>query len=104
MRRCNPGRHRMKRERVSPVDFYEREVLPALFERLNSAFPEFGWTRTGRGWTATNRDHTKRYSDARPGRVVCNIPSGFLVNGGQAMSWAAYVHGGATPKGRDFVE
>src|SRR5450759_1029970 len=56
---------------VSPVDFLENEVLPALFERLDAAFPEFGWKRTSRGWTATDRDFTKTLTGARPGRVVC---------------------------------
>ena len=97
----------MKREqgeRIGPVDFLEREVLPALFERLDAAFPEFGWERKGRGWTATNRAHTKESLGVRPGRVVCNAPFGFLVHGGEPTSWTAYVSGGAAPRGRDFVE
>lgn len=97
----------MKREqgeRIGPVDFLEREVLPALFERLDAAFPDFGWTRTGRGWTATNRAHTKELLGARPDRVVCNAPFGFLVHGGEPTAWTAYVSGGAAPRGRDFVE
>jgi len=95
----------MKHERLSPVEFYEQEVLPALFERLDSAFPEFGWTRKGRGWTATKRVPGVGKTDgARPGRVVCNEPFGFLVHGGDATSWTAYVSEGVSPQGRDFME
>lgn len=89
----------------SPVDFLDEVVLPALFERLDQAFPDFGWRRTAVGWTATNRDHTKGLPGApRPERVVCNRPMGFLVQGHGATSWTAYVAGGAQPTGRDFVE
>lgn len=89
----------------SPVDFLDEVVLPALFERLDQAFPDFGWRRTAAGWTATNRDHTKGLPGApRPERVVCNRPMGFLVQGHGATSWTAYVAGGAQPTGRDFVE
>lgn len=93
-----------KRERISIGDFYDRQVLPALFDHLDQAFPEFGWKRTNRGWTATNREHTKSLCGARPGRVVCNQPFGFLIHGGTATSWPAYVNGGTTPTGIDFVE
>jgi hypothetical protein len=34
-------------------DFLEREVYPALFDRLDSAFPEYGFKRRGKLWTAT---------------------------------------------------
>ena len=40
---------RMKRERITPGDFLDQAVLPVLFERLDRAFPEFGWTRKGNG-------------------------------------------------------
>ena len=92
-----------KRERISIGDFYEEQVLPALFDRLDQAFPEFGWKRTSRGWTATNREHTKTLTGAAPRRVVCNQPWGFYVHGGAATSWPAYVHG-SKPTGVAFVE
>ena len=39
------------------MDFYIEEVLPALAERLDNAFPEFGWRRDAReaGWQQTRR-------------------------------------------------
>lgn len=90
----------------SPVNFYEEQVLPEVFSRLDTVFPEFGWRRKGRGWEATNAEETRRLPGSpRPDRVVCNRPGGFLVHGGDAVSWLAYLNGGtATPKGADFVE
>ncbi len=89
---------------TNAVDFLEDEVLPRLFDRLDSAFPEFGWKRTARGWTATDRETTKRLTGARPGRVVCNAPMGFLVHGGESVLWTAYVNGGTVPRGEAYVD
>ena len=90
------------------MDFLEREVLPALFDRLDAAFPEFAWTRRGNGWAATKRETAKKLIGARPARVVCNQPWGFYVYGQAATPWVSYVHNGnvdgVAPRGRDFVE
>lgn len=89
----------------SPVDFYQDAVLPEVFARLDAVFPELKLRRTGRGWIATNGEVTKARFGARADRVVCNRPGGFLVHGGDAVSWLAYLKGGtSTPKGADFVE
>lgn len=96
---------RMVTRSLGPVEFLNEVVYPALFERLDEAFPAFGWRRSARGWTATNRETTKTLpGEPRPERVVCNQPFGFLVHGGRPTSWTAYVNGGTTPTGRDFVE
>lgn len=89
----------------SIVDFYTDVVLPALIERLDSAFPEFGWRRDDRGWVATNEEMTHRAFDARADRVVAHGPAqrGFLIHGGEPMLWTAYLNGGVTPRGEDFV-
>jgi len=85
--------------------FLDDAVYPSLFDRLDLAFPEFGWKRNRKGgWTATNRDTTKRVVDARPDRVVCNQPVGFYVHGGDAIRWLDYVNGGNQPRGADFPE
>lgn len=86
----------------APVAFWEEVVAPALFEALDQAFPEFGWRRQGAGWVSTER--VQSLGAPRPGRVVCNQPYGVLVHGGAAMSWPAYITGGQTPRGADFVE
>ena len=53
-------------EQLSVTDFYTDSVLPVLSERLDQAFPEFGWRRDARGWIATNEEHT--HSPARRSR------------------------------------
>ena len=89
----------------SPVTFYEEEVYPAVFDSLDRVFPELKLKRTSRGWTATDEAETHAVFGARADRVVCNRPGGFLVHGGEAVSWTAYVSGRtSTPTGADFVE
>jgi DNA primase len=36
--------------------------------------------------------------------VICHRPFGFLIHGGGARTWCAYVHGGTPPQGRAFRE
>ena len=88
--------------RSSLVAYLEEVVQPALFEKLDAAFPEFGWRRTTAGWIATNRAFTKARFGVRPDRVICHRPFGFLIHGGEAHTWCAYVHGATPPKGRAF--
>ena len=86
-------------------DFYTETVLPTLAERLDQAFPEFGWRRDARGWVATDEQHTHARLGVRAERVVAHgrAPRGFLVHGGEAMLWTAYVNGGTVPRGADFM-
>jgi hypothetical protein len=90
---------------VSAVDYYTDVVLPALADRLDTAFPEFGWRRDARGWIASNDDMTHRVLGVRAGRVVAHgpAPRGFLIHGGEATLWTAYVSGGAVPRGESFM-
>lgn len=90
---------------VRITDFYTETVLPALAERLDQAFPEFGWRRDGRGWVATNEEHTHACLGVRAERVVAHgpAPRGFLVHGGEPMLWTAYIAGGGVPRGDEFV-
>ena len=93
------------REQLRVVDFYTEVVLPALAERLDQAFPEFGWRRDARGWVATNEEHTHARLGVRAERVVAHgpAPRGFLVHGGEPMLWTAYLAGGEPPRGAEFV-
>lgn len=86
-------------------DFYLEVVLPALAERLDQAFPEFGWRRDSQGWVATNEEHTHSCLGVRAARVVAHgpAPRGFLVHGGEPTLWTAYVNDGVVPRGADFV-
>ena len=94
-----------KREQPRVVDFYTEIVLPALAGRLDQAFPEFAWRRDARGWVATNEEHTHARLGVRAERVVAHgpAPRGFLVHGGEAMLWTAYLAGGEPPRGAEFV-
>jgi DNA primase len=85
-------------------DFYVDVVLPALAARLDTAFPEFGWKQDARGWVATNEEMTHRVLGARAERVVAHgpAPRGFLVHGGEATLWTAYLNGGVLPRGEAF--
>jgi len=92
-------------EQFSVTDFYTDFVLPALSERLDQAFPEFGWRRDARGWIATNEEYTHSRLGVRAARVVAHgpAPRGFLVHGGEPTLWTAYVSGGTVPRGAEFV-
>lgn len=92
-------------EEIGVTSFYTETVLPALVERLDDAFPEFGWRRDSRGWVATNEEHTHARLGVRAERVVAHgpAPRGFLIHGGESMLWTAYVCGGGVPRGREFV-
>jgi cellulose biosynthesis protein BcsQ len=66
-------------------DFLDREVYPALFDRLDSAFPEYRFRRKGNRWEAT-ADATRSLPDKpRPARVNCyvNRPWGLVTQGGE---------------------
>ena len=54
---------------------------------------------------ATNEEHTHSCLGVRAARVVAHgpAPRGFLVHGGEATLWTAYVHRGVVPRGADFV-
>jgi DNA primase len=95
----------MSTRSVSAVDFYTESVLPALAEVLDQAFPEFGWRRDALGWVATNQEHTHSTFGVRADRVVAHgpAPRGFLIHGGDAVLWTAYLSGGASPRGAEFV-
>lgn len=90
---------------ASAVDYYTDVVLPALADHLDTAFPEFGWRRDARGWIATDDEMTHRVLGVRAGRVVAHgpAPRGFLIHGGEATLWTAYVSGGAVPRGDSFM-
>jgi hypothetical protein len=86
-------------------EFLEETVLPALQERLDLAFPEFWWKRDALGWVATNEETTHNVLGVRADRVVAHgpAPPGFLIHGGDAIPWTAYVNGGQLPRGEVFV-
>lgn len=81
-------------------EYCERFVLPALFGRLDQAFPEFDWTRTATGWLGALRTA----ASAQPESVYCRQPWGFVTEDGQTQSWLAYVDGGSEPTGEALIQ
>src|SRR3954463_16573404 len=88
------------------ADRYEDEGLPALMERLDTAFAEFGWRRDPLGWVASNEAFTNTTLGVRADRVVCHgqSPRGFLIHGDRAVLWRTDVNDGQPSRGRDFVD
>lgn len=87
---------------VLESDYLQQVVLPALFERLDQAFPEFGWRRDAKGWVASNDEFVKERFGGKASRVVAHAPFGFLPHGATATSWMHYVTGLQRQRGEDF--
>jgi DNA primase len=92
--------------RTGIAAFYEGDVLPALTQNLDRAFPEFGWQRDARGWRATNQAFTHATLGVRADRVVCHgdAPRGFLIHGQGPVLWTTYINDGHPARGREFVD
>ena len=87
---------------VDLKEFLDREVYPALFERLNLAFPEFGFSRKGNTWVATTEAARKLPGSPRQGgRVYCyrERPSGLKLQGGNFIPFLDLVSGGKETSG-----
>ena len=66
--------------------FYEQRVLPALFQRLDRAFPELEWNWTGDGWKGVKKTDGGIYNRHDQTAVVCNHPWGFVTRAGSWLS------------------
>lgn len=87
-------------------EFLDEAIYPALFARLDHAFPEYGFERRGRGWCATT-DATRQLPNApRAARVYCyeNRPHGLVVQGGDFVRFLDLVNGGRKPVGAEFPD
>ena len=96
-----------ERGQIDLGGFLGQTVYPALWERLDQAFPEFGWQRRGDKWEATDEAHSRTLpSSPRPDRVQAyeNASFGFQIHGGDFVRWLDYVNGGTKPTGADFLE
>lgn len=90
-------------------DLLEQEVFPALWKRLDSAFPafEFRLSRNSRYWHATNEQAARQLPGSpRPGRVMAygDTPFGFTIQGDQFIPWIVYLSGEPSPRGVRFIE
>ena len=87
-------------------DLLAHEVYPALFNRLDSAFPEFGWIRAGNHWTATSWPPNFPYpvGHENPSRLMVypDRPYWIKVHGHAGVRFLDYVNGGQSPTGPDF--
>jgi hypothetical protein len=93
--------------RTEDLDTYLAEkVYPALFECLDSAFPEFGWERRGGHWTATRWPSGFPYSvdNETPDRLMVyrDRPYWIKVHGHEEVRFLDLVNHGQRPKGPDF--
>ena len=77
---------------------YEQQVLGSLFTRLDEAFPEFGWQRSGSGWVAPNQEKTGNLLGNLVAPLRCDHPWGFTSADFKATGWLAFVSGEAAPE------
>jgi putative DNA primase/helicase len=87
--------------------FLEKDVFPTLWNRLDSAFPEFGFIKKGKYWMATVESITRGLPGSpRPDRVLVyqNTPFGVVIHGAEFITWIAYVSGTPSPRGKQFIE
>ncbi len=88
--------------------YLDEEVYPALYERLDAAFPEFGWRRRGHGWTASVWPPAFPYpvEHKSPDRLMVyeNRPYWIKLHGHEGVRLLDYVNGGHRPQGPEFVE
>lgn len=89
-------------------DLLVLEVYPSLFERLDAAFPEFGWKRKGGAWEATQWPASFPFSvgHENPDRLMVypDRPWWVKVHGHGGVRFLDYVNGGTKPVGPDFPE
>lgn len=85
----------------------DEQVYPALFKRLDSAFPEFGFEDRGGKWIASNwpAHFPEPANDKRPDRLVvyADRPWWIKVHGHDGVRLLDYVNHGRKPTGPDFV-
>jgi len=87
--------------------YLARTVYPALFERLDSAFPEYGWERRSGHWTATRWPAGFPYpvDNENPDRLMVypDRPYWVKVHGHEGVRFLDLVNNGQKPKGPDFL-
>ncbi len=89
---------------IKLADIYQREILPALFERLDRAFPEFHWTQTLYGWKGQRIPSNGSLDEAPQHFIMCIQPWAFVDEQGVVTSWLSYVNGGEIQDAEALVE
>lgn len=94
------------RDNADLGDFLEREVYPALFDKLDSAFSEFSWKRSGENWVASewpaNFPVSVNREDGSRLFVYKDRPYWIKLHGHEGVRLLDYVNGGRKPKGAEF--
>jgi hypothetical protein len=78
----------------SLADFYQRQLLPTAFERLDQLDPSSSWKTAHFGWRGASGDR---------GRTSFQ-PWGFVDAGGGAHSWLSSFHGRLPMSAGEFLE
>jgi predicted P-loop ATPase/DNA-binding transcriptional ArsR family regulator len=83
-------------------------LYPALFARLDAAFPQFGWRHHRRGWQATRwpSDFPEDVDHPNPDRleVYPDGPAYIKIHGRGVLRFLHLVSGEPRPRGERFVE
>jgi uncharacterized protein (DUF927 family) len=93
---------------VSISEFLDEQVYPALFSRLDIAFPEFCWNRQGLHWVATACPPGFGGSPTgkRPDRLMVyeNAKYWIKIHGESGVRFLDYLNNGQTPRGTAFID
>jgi putative DNA primase/helicase len=83
-------------------------VYPALYARLDAAFPEFNFVKRGDAWVATSWPANFPYhvEHRHPDRLMAyaDRPWWCKVHGHSGVRWLDYVNGGRRPRGQEFLD
>jgi AAA domain/Toprim domain len=94
-------------EEVELDGYLDGTVYPTLFDRLPTAFPEFGWSKHGDTWEAGNwpSDFPYPVNAKRPDRLMVyrDRPWWIKVHGHDGVRFLDLVNGGRRPKGDEFL-
>ncbi len=89
-------------------EWLEREAFPALYQRLESALPEFAWRQSGPAKIAT-RCPAGFLEDVRASRITVytNNPGNIIIQGHPSRPVVPILHllnGGTRPGGQVFID
>src|SRR4051812_18781963 len=95
-------------ESVDLSRFLDEEVIPVVFERLDTVFPDFNWQRKATGWEATTwpGDFPMPVEHRNPERLVVykNRPYWIKVHGHTGVRLIDLINGGSKPSGKEWPE
>jgi hypothetical protein len=100
------GKAARVRDRRDLQEWIDVTLYPALFGRLGSAFPEFGFVRHGDHWQATSWPPGvfPQVNEKRPDRLCCyaDNPHFLKLHGHRGVRWLDYFAGRGGLRGDEF--